>query len=136
MSPEERWAAFWEVEVVVVLASGVPEGADGLNPSTMVGSLGWRSRGGCLVDPFKDGALWLVVKLTGGLLDLGDVLIGGRIGRVGVVDVELLGNGEDELKIFVVDFVSVCADVADDGVPKGCAGEKADALGLSTDAEA
>jgi hypothetical protein len=32
--------------------------ADGLNPSTRVG---WRSRGGCLVDPFKDGADWLVV---------------------------------------------------------------------------
>ena len=94
-----------------------------------------------MVDPFKDGALWLVVKLTGGLLDLGnevcgDVLIGGRIGRVGVVDVELLGNGADELKIFVVDVVSVCADVADDGVPEGCPGEKADALALSTDAEA
>jgi hypothetical protein len=122
----------------VVLASRVPEGADGLNSSTMVR---WRSRGRCLVDPFKDGADWLVVKLDGGLLELesevcGDVLIGGRIGRVGVVDVELLGNGEDELKIFVVDFVSVCADVVDGGVPKGCPGEKADALGSRTDAEA
>jgi hypothetical protein len=131
----------------VVLASEVPEGADGLNPSTMVG---WRSRGGCVTDPFKDGADWLVVKLTGGggLLELetevcGDVLIGGRIGRVGVVrvgvvvlDVELLGIGDDELKIFVVDFVSVCADAVDDGVPKGCPGEKADALGLSKDVEA
>ena len=66
------------------------------------------------------------------------MLIGVRIGRVGVVvvGVELLENGEAELKIFVVDFVSVCADVVDDGVPKGCPGEKADALGLSTDAEA
>lgn len=65
----------------------------------------------------------------------GDVLIGVRIGLVGV-DVELLGNGEDELKILAVDFVSVCIDVVDDGVLKGCAGEKAGALGLSTDAEA
>jgi hypothetical protein len=119
---------------------GGPEGADGLNPSVMVG---WRSRGRWLVDRFKDGADWLDVKLTGGLLELeaevcGDVLIGGRIGRVGVVvvGVELLENGEDELKIFAVDFVSVCADVVDDGVPKGCPDEKADALGLSTDAEA
>jgi hypothetical protein len=124
----------------VVLASEVPESADGLNPSVMVG---WRSRGRCLADRFKDGADWLDVKLTGGLLELeaevcGDVLIGVRIGRVGVVvvGVELLENGEAELKIFVVDFVSVCADVVDDGVPKGCPGEKADALGLSTDAEA
>ena len=96
-----------------------------------------------MVDCFKDGADWLVVKPTGGLLELetevcGDVLIGGRIGRVGVVDVdvEVLGNGEDELKIFVVDFVSVCTDVVDDGVPKGCPGEKAGALGLSIGAEA
>lgn len=95
----------------VVLVSEVPEGAYGLNPSTMVG---WRSNGGCLVDPFKDGVDWLVVKLTGGLLELetevwGDVLMGGRIGRVGVVDndVELLRNGGDELKILVVGFVSV-----------------------------
>jgi hypothetical protein len=123
----------------VVLAPEVPEGAvDGLNPSVMVG---WRSRGRCLVDPFKDGADWLVVKLTGGLLELetevcGDVSIGGRIGRVGVVvvDVELLGKGEDELKIFVVDFVSGCTDVVNDGVPKYCPGEKVGALGLSTDA--
>lgn len=66
------------------------------------------------------------------------MLIGGRIGRVGVVvvDVELLGNGGDELKILVVDFVSVCTDVVDDGVPKVCPNEKAGALGLSTDAEA
>jgi hypothetical protein len=124
----------------VVLASEVPEDADGLNPSTMVG---WRSRGRCLVDPFKDGADWLVVKLAGGLPELetevrGDVSMGGRMGRVGVVvvDVELLGNGEEELEIFVVDFASVCTDVVDDGAPKGCPGEKAVALGLSTDAEA
>ena len=96
-----------------------------------------------MVDPFKDGADWLVVRLAGGLLELetevcGDVLIGGRIGRVGVVvvDAGLLTNGEDELNVFVVDFVSVCTDVVDDGVPKGCPGEKADALGLSRDAEA
>ena len=51
------------------------------------------------------------------------------------VDVELLGKGEDELKFLAVDFVSVCIGVVDDGVPKGWAGEKAGALGLSTDAE-
>jgi len=34
--------------------------AEGLNSSTMVA---WRARGGCLVDPFKDGEGWLVVKL-------------------------------------------------------------------------
>ena len=124
----------------VVLVSEVPEGADGLNPSMVVG---WRSRGGCLVDPFKDGADWLVVKLTSGLLELeievcGDVLIGVRIGRVGVVDVdvELLENGEDEVNIFVVDFVSFCIGVVDDGVPlNSCPGKEAAALGLSTDAE-
>lgn len=99
------------------------------------------------MDPLKDGVDWLDVKLTitlaGGLLELetevcGDVSIGGRIGRVGVVvvDVELLENGEDELKLFVVDFVSVCTDVVDDGVPEGCPGVKVDALGLSVDAEA
>jgi hypothetical protein len=124
----------------IVLAWEVPEGAEGLNPSAMVG---WRSRGRCLVDRFKDGADWLVVKLTGGLLELesevcGDMLIGGRIGRVGVVvaDVEPLGKGEDELKVFIVDFVSVCTDVVDDGVPEACPGEKAVTLGLSIDAEA
>ena len=42
----------------VVLAPRTPEVSpdrtpSGLNPSTRVG---WRSRGGCLVDPFKDGA--------------------------------------------------------------------------------
>jgi hypothetical protein len=44
----------------VVLASGGTRpspgptpSADGLNPSTIVG---WRERGGCLFDPFKDGA--------------------------------------------------------------------------------
>jgi len=37
----------------VVLSPCRTPSADGLNPSTMVG---WRSRGGCLVDPFKDGA--------------------------------------------------------------------------------
>ena len=37
----------------VVLVSEVPEWADGLNPSAMVG---WRSRGRCLVDLFNDGA--------------------------------------------------------------------------------
>ncbi len=44
-----RGGGCWGVE----LASEVPEGAGGLKPSAMVG---WRSRGGCLVDPFKDGA--------------------------------------------------------------------------------
>ena len=40
--------------VVVVLAPGTTgPSVNGLNPSTRVG---WRSRGGCLVDPFKDGA--------------------------------------------------------------------------------
>ncbi len=110
--------------------------ADSLNPSTMVG---WRSGGGCLVDPFKDGTDWFVVKLTGGLLDLetevcGDVLIGGRIGRVGVVDVDVepAENDGEELKVLDVDFVSVDTAVVDDSVPKGRPGVKVGALGSST----
>jgi hypothetical protein len=80
-----------------------------------------------LVDPFKDGADWLVVKLASGLLEVetevcGDVLMGGRIGRVGVVDVETTENDDEELKILAVDFDS---DVMDDGVPNCCPGEKA-----------
>jgi hypothetical protein len=104
--------------------------------------VGWRSGGGCLVDPFKDGTDWFVVKLTGGLLELetelcGDVLIGGRIGRVGVVDADVepaepAENEGEELKILDVDFVSVDTVVVDDGVPKGRPGAKAGALGSST----
>ncbi len=55
--------------------------------------------------------------------------MGGRIGRVGVVDVD------DELETLDVDFVSVCTDIVDGGVPNGCPGEKAGVMGLSTDAE-
>jgi len=58
--------------------------------------------------------------------------MGGRIGRVGVVDVEAAGKDEDGLKLFVVDFFSACTD---DGKPNGCSGEKAGAFGLSTLAE-
>jgi hypothetical protein len=91
-----------------------------------------------LLDPFKEGADWLVAKLVGGLLEVetevcGDVLMGGRIGRVGVVDVEeTAGDDEDELKILAVGFVP---NVVDGGAPNGCPGEKACALGLSTVAE-
>lgn len=119
-----RGGGFWGV----VLASEEPSPGrtDGLNPSTMVG---WRSGGGYLADPFKDGADWLVVKLADALREegtevCGDVLMGVRIGRVGVVD------DEDEPKILAVGFVSACTDVVDDGVPNDCPGEKACALGL------
>jgi hypothetical protein len=128
----------------VVLASGATvlspcrtPSADDLNPSTMVGC---RSRGGCLVDPFKDGADWLVVKLACFRLEVetkvnGDVLIGGRIGRVGVVDVEASGDDEEGPKIFAVGPFSAWIGVVDDGRPNGFPGEKAVALGLSTVAE-
>ena len=109
---------------------------DDLKPSTMVG---WRSIGGCLVDPFNDGADWLVVKLAGCLLEAetevcGDVLIGVRIGRVGVVDDAPRGLDGDEPKVPAAGFVSGVVD--DDGAPNGCPGEKACAVGLSTVAEA
>jgi hypothetical protein len=101
----------------VVLASEEPSPGrtDDLNPSTMVG---WRSGGGYLVDPFKDGADWLVVKLADDLREAetevcGDVLMGVRIGRVGVVD------DEDEPKSLAVGFVPACTDVVDGGVPNG-----------------
>ena len=116
------------------LSPGRAPCADCLNPSTMVG---WRSIDGCLVEPFKDGADWLVVKLAGCLLEAecevcGDVLMGGRIGRVGVVDVAPRGLDGDEPKIPAVGFVSACTGVVDDddGAPNGCPGEKAFALGL------
>ena len=64
----------------------------------------------------------------------GDVLIGGRIGRVGVVDVEDAGD-EEEPKIFAVGPFSACADVVVDGTPNNFPGEKVDALGLSAAAE-
>jgi hypothetical protein len=100
--------------------------------------VGWCSIEGCLVDPFKDGADWLVVKLAGCLLEAecevcGDVLMGGRIGRVGVVDVAPRGLDGDEPKIAAVGFVSACTNVVDDdGAPNGCPGEKAFALALRT----
>jgi hypothetical protein len=88
----------------VVLASA------GLNPSIIVG---WRWKSGYLIDPFKGGADWLVGKFTGGRLETGteesgDVLIGGRIGRVGVLDVEAVGedDDDDEPKIFVAGLFS------------------------------
>jgi hypothetical protein len=109
---------------------------DDLDPSTMVG---WRSIGGCLVDPFKDGADWLVVKLDCCLLEFdtevcGEVLIGVRIGRVGVVDVAPRGLDGDEPKIPAAGFVSGVVD--DNDAPNACPGEKACALGLSAAAEA
>lgn len=123
----------------VVLASGatVLSPAEGLNPSTMVG---WRERGGCLVDPFRDGADWLVDKLACCRLEAetkvsGDVLIGGRIGRVGVIDVEAAGDDEEGPKLFAVGPFSAWIGVVDDGRPNGFPGEKAVALGLSTVAE-
>ena len=126
----------------VVLASGASETAvllpghmpDGLNPSTIVGC---RSRDGCfVVDPFKGGADWLVVKFAGGRLEgeaevSGDVLMGVRMGRVGVVDVEAAGTDEDGLKMFAVVFFSACTDVIDDGTPNSWPGVKAGALGSS-----
>jgi len=65
----------------------------------------------------------------------GDVLIGGRIGRVGVVDVEAAGDDEEGPKIFAVDPFSAWIGVVDDGRPDGFPGENAVALGLSTVAE-
>lgn len=105
--------------------------AEGLNSSTIVA---WRARGGCLVDPFKDGADWLVVKLVGGRLEegideSGDVLIGGRIGRVGVEDVEDAGDNEEGPKIFT--FLA-CSGVVDGATLNSFPGEKAGALGLRT----
>jgi hypothetical protein len=56
--------------------------------------------------------------------------MGGRIGRVGVVDVAPRGLDGDEPKIAAVDFVSACTDVVDDD--RAPNGEKAFALGLRT----
>ena len=113
------------------LSPGRTPCAEGLNSSTMVA---WRARGGCLVDPFKDGADWLVVKLAGGRLEegideSGDVLIGGRMGRVGVEDVEDAGDDEEGPKIFT--FLA-CSGVVDGATLNRFPGEKAGALGLST----
>jgi hypothetical protein len=123
-------------EIMVPFPGRTPS-ADGLNSSTIVG---WRWRGGCLVDPFKDGADWLVVKLACCRPEVdtevsGDVLIGGRTGRVGVVDVDPAGDDEEGPKIFAVGPFSTCIDVVDDGRPNGFPGEKVGALGLSTVAE-
>lgn len=101
--------------------------AEGLNSSTMVA---WRTRGGCLVDPFKDGADWLVVKLAGGRLEVGidesgEVLIGARTGRVGVDDVEDAGDTAEG------PFLA-CSGVVDDATLNNLPGEKAGASGLST----
>jgi len=115
----------------VELPPGRTPYAEGLNSSTIVA---WRTRGGCLADPFKDGADWLVVKLVGGRLEegideSGDVLIGGRIGRVGVDDVEDAGDDEEGPKIFA--FLA-CSGVVDGATLNSFPGEKAGALGLST----
>ncbi|KAI0246508.1 hypothetical protein BJV78DRAFT_1253862 [Lactifluus subvellereus] len=108
----------------------------GLNPSTMVG---WRCslsrRDGSLVNPFKCGADWLVVNLAGGGAEVeaelsGDVLMGGRIGRVAAVDVETVGNDDDGPKGPVAGFFSSCTDAVDGGAPNDRPGEKAGALGL------
>lgn len=123
----------------VALASELSPGrtpcAEGLNSSTMVA---WRARGGCLADPSKDGADWLVVKLACGRLEVGidesgDVLIGGRIGRVGVDDVEEdAGDDEEGPKIFAEGPFLACSGVVDGATVKTFPGEKAGALGLST----
>jgi len=75
------------------------------------------------VSPFKDDADWLVVKLVGGRLEVEtevseDVLIRGRIRRVGIVDVEATGKDKHGLKLLVVDFFSVCTGVVGDGKAK------------------
>src|SRR5260221_8148481 len=100
--------------------------------------VGWRARGGRLGDPFKDGADWVAVKLAGGGLEVGidesgDVLIGGRIGRVGVDDVEEDAGGDEEgTKIFAEGPFLACSGVVDGATVNSFPGEKADALGLST----
>ena len=107
----------------------------GLNPSMTVG---WRSsrscKDGCLTKPLKDGADWLVAKLAGGgaegrVEESGDVLIGVRIGRVGVEDVERTGGVVDGPKGFAVDAPSNAG--LGGVVPNWCPGEKAGAVGLS-----
>lgn len=64
-----------------------------------------------------------------GIDESGDVLIGGRIGRVGVDDVEDAGDDEEGPKIFV--FLA-CSGVVDGATLNSFPGEKAGALGLST----
>jgi hypothetical protein len=59
-----------------------------------------------------------------------DVLMGGRIGRVAVVDVETVGNDHDGPNGFSAGFFSSCTDGVDDGAPNDRPGEKAGALGL------
>jgi len=116
------------------LSPGRTPYAEGLNSSTMVA---WRARGGCLVDPFKDGADWLAVKLAGGRREVGidesgDVLIGGRIGRVGVDDVEEDAGDDEGPKIFAEGPFLACSGVVDGATVNSFPGEKAGALGLST----
>ena len=95
--------------------SGAGGRSVGLNPSA---TLGWRSsrscRDGCLAKPLKDGADWLVAKLAGGGAEgreereeeSGEVSIGGRIGRVGVDDVESIGGVDDGVNGFAEDAPS------------------------------
>ncbi len=85
-------------------------------------------RDGRFAKPLKDGADWLAGGGAEGRKDEnGDVSIGGRIGRVGVDDVELTGRKGDELN-GCAEGVSG-ADVIDDEAPNGCPGEKAGAFG-------
>ena len=95
--------------------SGAGGRSVGLNPSVV---LGWRSsrscKEGCLAKPLKDGADWLVAKFAGGGAEgregreeeSGDVSIGGRIGRVGVDDVESIGGVDDGVNGFAEDAPS------------------------------
>ena len=87
------------------------------------------------MNPFKDGADWLVVNLAGGGVEVeaevsGDVLMGGRIGRVAAVGVETAGNDDDGPKGRVPGFFSSCTDAVDDSASNDRPGENAGALGL------
>jgi hypothetical protein len=101
--------------------------------------VGWRSslsrRDGCFVNPFETGTDWLGARLAGGRTEVEiegseDVLMGRRIGRVAVVDVEPDGSADDGPERFSGKLISSCTDVVDNGVPNERPGEKAGAFGL------